>query len=503
MALAINEKLDPQLEGLEPAPVWRNFDQLRQIPRPSGKEAQAQSWLMQWASARGFESGQDKKGNVCIKVPASKGYEGAPVVCLQGHADMVPEKTKDSNHNFETDPIQIRRDGDLLKSDGTTTLGADNGIGLAAALAIAEDKSAVHPPLEILVTVEEETGFDGVFNLDAEALAMKSSIVLNLDNEELGDVCVSSAGVQMLNATRNIERVAVDEMGEGSFHKISIVNMPGGHSGVDIDKNRGNAVVLMALLLNHLPPGTGLISLDGGSKNNAIPASAETVVFVRPDDLEKVMKVVGEFKETLPKREAADKKADIKVELADPSTVRLTAMTALTRRAVIHSLMELPNGITEMNPDVDNLVRTSCNLGVAKSGDDKMLIELAARSDMLARMEDIAAQAKGVLDKYQYETTMPQTIPGWDGDPNSPVVQLLDKAYGIVTSGKRTRPVGIHAGIEVGVLVNKLQDQVGHAVEAASFGPDIKSPHSVDEHVKISSVATFYAQLKEVLALIV
>ncbi|MBI4995271.1 beta-Ala-His dipeptidase [Candidatus Peregrinibacteria bacterium] len=498
------QTIDPAMEGLEPKKVWEFFDAITQIPRNSGKEDQMIDSLINWALTHDFELVKDTAGNLCIKVPATPGHENVAPVCLQCHADMVCVKEPDSTHNFETDPIQLKRgqrEGrDVLQAD-KTTLGADNGIGIATAMAIAEDAEAVHPPLEILITVHEEDGCEGAKKLDASFLGMKSTRILNLDSEDTGETTVSSAGLQkVIGSEALFRRDSVDDFKEGDkYYEISISGMPGGHSGADIHKNRGNAILLLGEFLDKLRGHMHLVSFDGGQAHNAIPKDARAIVMIPTGPfMQGVVMDMALLNEKLQQQWPTAKMT--MVEKAEEE-IRVGLILIGIHAEVLKALKDVPNGMIEMNPAVPGLTQTSSNLGKIETGKDKIELTFSVRSSINAKMGEVVEQIVQVLKRNNFDVEKGDPMPGWDGDPECELVKRVNAAYEAV-AGASSKTVGIHAGLETGYLVTKLGEKLGGKVDAVSIGPTIKNPHSPDEYIDIGSVEIFYRQLKEALRLL-
>lgn len=501
------QTIDPALENLEPRRVWEIFDDIRRIPRPSKKENKIMEHLTTWALSHGFEFSIDKTGNMCVKVPASQGYENQQPVCLQAHADMVCQAESGSAYNPDTDPIKLKRitkDGkDLLMADGTS-LGADNGIGLAAALAIAEDSEAVHPPLQILITVDEEDGLTGATNLDREVLGLTAGHILNLDSETIGVTTVSSAGFQGIDASTSLTRWAPEDVEtDDKFIEIKLSGMPGGHSGVNIHENRGNAFIELGKLLEKFGDEVELVLFEGSEhqRPNAIPAEARAVVVVTAGGSEKdLQKAVSEFE-----TELKTKWSNAKVEITEktPDEIKLGAIKYYTHERVLAVLNQVPNGVIEMSETVPGLVQTSSNLGVVKTSPDAIEMRFAVRSSVNEEMGKVARQIEGVLTANKFESKHGTYMPGWDGDPESDLVKTVGRAYEAV-AGAQVKVEGIHAGLETGILVKKIEEALTEfrKIDALSFGPTIHNPHSVDESLEVDTVSVFYKQLKEALRLL-
>ena len=417
------DPLDPALADISPRSVAYFFDELRQIPRGSGNERQAMNFLHEWATEHGFECANDKVGNLCIKVPASKGCEGKPTVCLQGHIDMVCVKGSDVVHDFTKDPIKLRREGKLLKAQGTS-LGADDGFGVAAALSVACDPTAIHPPMEILITVDEEDGLSGAKGLDPAALGMKSTSVLNLDNEEFGKVFTSSAGIREMRSQRTLDRDLSSS--EGTYFEISVAKMTGGHSGADVHKYRGNAIIALGELLQDLPEGSRLVSMEGGQKMNAIPAEAKVVICV-PDGIDqaRVENAISNVASELER----EWKAEVKVSPRTREEVKVGAVTAETHEKIVKAFELVPDGIAEMFEGVRGFVRTSSNLGVLRTDGDEMEFTYSVRSSSNEGMDRLRDRIAGVMAGAGFDSKTVLEMDGWDGDPKSTLARYADESY--------------------------------------------------------------------------
>lgn len=483
--------LDPALEGAEPKNLWGIFDKIRQIPHKSKQEQALMKFLAEFATENGFECRQDQKGNMCIFVPATKGLEDKPSICLQGHADMVCVKDESSNHDFSTDPIQLERDAQFLKAKGTT-LGADNGVGLAAALALATDPEAAHPALEILVTVGEEIGLKGANELDAKALGITADKILNLDSEEVGEICVASAGLISIDANQRLERE--NPGAANNYFEISLSGMQGGHSGANIHENRGNAILAMNRFLQELPFDVRLVSVNGGQAMNAIPAEAKAIIACsKYFDFAALRNVLGKVHSEFDPEWGAH----LSIKNITPDQADRDVILADAHHKIVEALGSAQNGVLKMSEFVPSLVQTSSNIGVVDTTKENMKIEASVRSSVYSEMDVAAENLAQVLKQGGFDVTFPDHVSGWQQDPTSPLVRAVADAYKNV-AGVEPAIKGIHAGLETGVLVNKLSEvgKAGRLVEAVSFGPSIYDPHSPKERVDMPSVDVFYKQLK-------
>ena len=471
------------LNNLEPAPLWKHFAALASIPRASEKEAAARDYVLALAARLGLEATQDRVGNIIVRKPARPGREGAIPAVLQGHLDMVCEKNEGTLHNFDTDPIRVVRDGDWLKADGTT-LGADNGAGVAAALAVMESENIAHGPLEFVFTVDEESGLTGASEFPERLL--RSKYFLNLDGEEEGTLCIGCAGGINTVARRKVTRQpAVAD----SAWRLRVSGLQGGHSGIDINKGRGNAVRILGrvlqVLTDRLP--LAIVELTGGSKRNAIPREASAIV------------VLDLAHERELRSLAATLEADLKSELGSFDTgLRITiegatragqALSKSDAALVVGLLASLPHGVVEMSPDVAGLVQTSTNLATVATQGDEVLIETSQRSPIASAKLAAARRVATLARIAGFEVKHSGDYPGWKPEPTSDIV-LKCKAVHQEILGHVPELVAMHAGLECGVIGEKHP-----GMQMISFGPHIVDVHSPSERLKISSVAPFYAFL--------
>ncbi len=475
------------LETLEPKSIWSYFLELSKIPRGSKHEAAAAAWVADQAKALGCEVERDEVGNVIIRKKATPGKEGHPTVCLQAHVDMVCEKNEGTDHDFTRDAIQVWKDGDLLRAKGTT-LGADNGIGVGAALAVLASKDIAHGPIEVLITIDEETGLTGANGLQPGRL--KAKFLLNLDSEEEGFLTIGCAGGVDTIATRKLTRTA-PPAGSRAY-RLKVFGLKGGHSGIDIPSGRGNAIRLLAQVLGALKPGFGLAlaSIKGGNKRNAIPREASAMIFLDPAKEQA-------FREVLVGHEAHWRAAlgafDPGLHLALEPAEATQAMTAADADALIHLLMSLPHGVEAMSPDIKGLVQTSTNLGVIDTREDMVEVNLLTRSSVdaskVALSERIAATC--ALGGFESHTT--GGYPGWKPEPEASLVRIVNDANQSVF-GKPLEIMAIHAGLECGLIGEKYA-----GMEMVSFGPSMWDVHTPDEHVSVPSVGNFWKLLVAVL----
>jgi len=472
---------------LEPKEVWKHFAALTKIPRASTKEAAAREYVLAQAKRVGLEAIRDNAGNTVIRKPAHRGREGAPMALLQGHLDMVCEKNEGTDHNFDTDAIRVEPDGDWLKADGTT-LGADNGIGVSAALAVMESTDIAHGPLEFVFTIDEESGLTGAVEFPGGLL--KSKYFLNLDNEETGTICIGCAGGIKTTGRR---KVATRAASANTAWRIKVSGLKGGHSGVDIHQGRGNALrvlggVLQALLEHH---SAEISEINGGSAQNAIPREASAVVLLdaaKEEELRSVIaKAESEYKEDLG---AFDPGLKITVEKV---TCPEKVLEAADARRVVDLLVTLPHGVLARSPDVPGLTQNSTNLAIVATKDDAVQIVTSQRSAIESSKWAAARIVATVFRLAGFEVEHSGNYPGWKPDPKSDVVMKLQAAHERVF-GQPAKLIAMHAGLECGVIGEKYP-----GMQMASFGPTIVDPHSPHERVQISTVASFWKYLKAVL----
>ncbi len=475
------------IKGLEPKLVWEHFYEITRIPRPSKKEEKIRAWVREWAKKHNFPYKEDKAGNFVISVPATKGYEKSPVVVLQGHLDMVCEKNKDTKHNFDTDPIEIKRESGWITAEGTT-LGADNGIGVAAGMAIAIDPKAVHGPLELLLTVDEETGMTGVSALKKNFITGKT--LLNMDSEEDGVFYVGCSGGQDTVGTFTIEWTRAKR---GTLPvEILVTGLKGGHSGLDIHQGRANAIKLLGYLLNRVDVPFQIARISGGSLRNAIPREAEAVLLINQKDINKLRKTVKDFvKNSLMEFNTADPGLTVKVKKLNEKFTK--AFKNDFERTVINTLVALPHGDIAMSADIPDLVETSTNLATVNMDDKKLTIGTSQRSSIESAKENISATVKAVFNLAGAKVMVGDGYPGWKPNMESPLLKISKEVYKKMFK-KEPEIKAIHAGLETGLLGSKYP-----GLDMISFGPTIMGAHSPDEKVNIKDVAKFYDLLKGLL----
>jgi len=480
------------LESLEPKLLWKHFDTIRRTPRPSKHEEKIIESVKSWAADRGFEVVQDSTGSLTVRVPATAGHESAPTIVLQGHLDMVCEKNSDVEHDFMTEGIKVEVDGDWVQAQGTT-LGADNGIGVAAGMAIADDPDVVHGPLELLCTVDEETGLTGAKGLDPAIV--KGRIMFNLDTEEDGAVYIGCAGgSDSVAKLKTARRTA--SMGSVPV-KVSVTGLRGGHSGLNIIENRGNAIklatrVLLAAIENGVD--LDLVGIEGGSKHNAIPRETFAVCRVDKGQVE-TLKTAAESctKDFMEEFEATDPSLDVTVEELDDDDERRNVLNIHARDRLLRVLDGMPHGVLSMSRDVAGLVETSNNLAVVTNEGDHAEITVSYRSSIMPALYAVRRQVDSIFRQAGADVHVDDAYPGWKPNPSSPIVQKSAAVYKRLF-GEEAELKAIHAGLECGLLIEKIPE-----MDVASIGPQIENAHSPEEKVQISSVQKFYKHLAALL----
>jgi dipeptidase D len=475
------------LVELEPKAIWKHFDALTKIPRASTKEAAVSEYVLAQAGRLGLEVMQDKVGNMVVRKPAHIGREAAPMTILQGHLDMVCEKNEGTNHNFATDPISVTRDGDWLKAEGTT-LGADNGVGISAALAVMESKDIAHGPLEFVFTVDEESGLTGAAEFPGGML--KSSYYLNLDNEETGTICIGCAGGVKTIGRRKIVFRPVKAK---SAWRVKVSGLKGGHSGVDIHQGRGNALRILGGVLQNLSEHypVKLSEVNGGSAQNAIPREASAVILAgraKENELQTfITNIESEYRADLG---AFDPGLSIMLEKVKDLEKVLNSADA---RRVVDLLVSLPHGVLAVSPDVPGLTQSSTNLATIITKPDEIEIVTSQRSAIESSKWAAARMVATVFRLAGFEVEHSGSYPGWKPDPTSDVVRKLQAVHEDLF-GQPAKLIAMHAGLECGVIGEKYP-----GMQMASFGPTIVDPHSPNERVQISTVENFWKYLKAVL----
>jgi dipeptidase D len=474
---------------LSPEIVWKYFDRIRQIPRESGNEKRLGDAILAWSNAAGASGTRDDAGNVIVTIPATPGYESIPGIVLQCHMDMVCEKRSDVAFNFRNDSIQLKRDGDWITADGTT-LGADNGIGLATALAFLEIDDISHGPLEILATVEEETGLYGALGLDASLISGR--MLFNLDSEEDGIFYVGCAGGLDSSITLPVDRTAPKS--NETAYNLKISGLCGGHSGLDIILNRGNGVVLMARLLQKLYAASPFLlgAIYGGDKHNAIPREAAALIVAPGDPFETWQTLLAEARECfLDEFDAVESNIDLSLS---PTALPDSVFTPASTRTAIDLLLSIPNGVMAMMRDIAGVVETSNNLARVKTENSTVKILCSSRSSVSAAISGVADKLDAIARLSGATCRELSSYPGWKPDMGSKMLAHARDVWTSVT-GQAPKIQVVHAGLECGIIGEKFGD-----MDMISLGPTIENPHSPSERVNIPSVERFFRFAKAFVA---
>ncbi len=468
-----------KLTHLRPSHMWKYFEEICKIPHESKNEKQIGEYLMETAKKGGFSARQDKAGNVVIEVPASPGYENARTVVLQGHMDMVCEKNSDTVHDFTKDPIKPVIEGEWLTAEGTT-LGADNGIGMAAGLAFLEDKENPHGPLELLFTVDEETGLNGAMALESDFV--KGRIMLNLDSEEEGAFSIGCAGGGDSQITLPVKR---QEKINGNVYQIKLSGLKGGHSGLDIGAGKGNAAQLLARILYLVKTPFDLISLEGGTKHNAIPREAFAQISVKENDMDAFRKNINENFEQVRFEYKAVEKASA-IALAPYDKAEMLPMTDASKEKFLSLVVAAPHGVQAMSQEIEGLVETSTNLAIVRTENDQATVYSSTRSSILSALEATRSKIEACAKLTDASFENFTGYPAWTPNLESPLLGVMKNTYKELY-GKEPHIEAIHAGLECGIIGDKYP-----GMDMISFGPDLRNPHSPDEKVHIESVGRFW-----------
>lgn len=476
-------------KDLQPASVFRYFEEVCQVPRPSKKEEQIRAYLIGFAQKHGLEYKVDEAGNVLIKKAATAGMEHTKTVILQSHMDMVCEKNKETVHNFETDPIRTYVDGEWLKAEGTT-LGADNGIGVATQLAVLAAEDIQHGPIECLFTVDEETGLTGAFALKEGF--MEGDILINLDSEDEGELFIGCAGGAGTTAQFPCPMVAAPE--GYFFFRVAVKGLTGGHSGDDINKNRANANKLLNRYLVQLMQqyDLHLNEIDGGNLHNAIPREASAVCAVPMKDKEAVRVALNVFLAEV-ENEYAVTEPNLTMEL-ESETARAEVMELQTMKRFLLALYAVHNGVYAMSQDIEGLVETSSNLASVKQRDGMIVVGTSQRSSILSSRKDMSQMVRAAFELGGATVTTGDGYPGWKPNPSSEVLRIAKESYQRLF-GVEPKVKAIHAGLECGLFLEKYP-----SLDMVSFGPTLRGVHSPDERMLIPTVDKFWRHLLDVLA---
>jgi len=475
-----------ELSNIEPQIIWKNFSKLNAVPRPSKKEEKVIAFIKEFGESLGLETTVDGVGNVIIKKPATAGMEDRKSIVLQSHLDMVCQKNNDVTFDFETEGIKMEIDGDWVKAKGTT-LGADNGLGVATIMSILESSDIPHPDLEALFTIDEETGMTGAIGLQPGQLT--GEILLNLDTEEDDEIDIGCAGGIDVTVTQDYQT----EASRGQIVRIEVKGLQGGHSGMDIHKGFGNANIILGRLLYKglAKENIQLISIDGGGLRNAIPREGVALISVRnaQEFIDEV--TTGLKKEILEEFATVEPHLQINIE---HSTTSEKAVSEADSRKIILVLKSLHNGVYRMSPDVKDLVESSNNVARVELKGGSLKILNLSRSSVDSSKDSVSEQLKSVAELAGMNVEFSGSYPGWKPKPGSEIVQLMEKIY-IDKFKEKPQVVACHAGLECGIIGANYPE-----MEMVSFGPTIRGAHSPEEKANIPSAQKFWSFLKDILA---
>ena len=476
------------LSNIEPKELWTNFSALNAVPRPSKKEERVIAFMVQFGKDLGLETSVDETGNVIIKKPASKGMEGKAIVALQSHLDMVHQKNSDTNFDFATQGIDMYIDGDWVKAKGTT-LGADNGIGVASIMTILASKEIVHPPLEALFTIDEETGMTGAIGLKGGL--MNAKYMLNLDTEDDSELTIGCAGGVDATATGKYTTETV--AGNVKAFRVCVKGLTGGHSGMDIHLGRGNANKLMNRILTQAAEfySISIHMIDGGSLRNAIPRESNADIIISAKSETSFVSWIKEI-ETILKQEHGTTDPNLSVTASEIETPK-TIFTKEFQNKLLRTIYACPVGIYRMSPDIDRLVQTSNNLARVLVKDGSYSIQCLTRSSVDSEKADLAQAIKSTFELLGASVAFAGAYPGWTPNPSSSIVKLMSDLYKEIYK-EDAHVNACHAGLECGILGKNYPQ-----MEMISFGPNIRGAHSPDEKVQISSVQKYWSFLLETL----
>jgi dipeptidase D len=477
-----------ELSQLSPQPLWDIFAKICSIPHPSYHEEALAQHIMAWAKEKGLHAERDQVGNILLRKPATKGMENRKPVALQAHLDMVPQKNNDTVHDFTKDPIQPYIDGEWVKARGTT-LGADNGIGMASALAVLSDDSVEHGPLEVLLTMTEEAGMDGAFGLQPNWL--KADILINTDSEQEGEIYMGCAGGIDFITTFALQREAVPA-GYQTL-KLTLKGLKGGHSGADIHLGLGNANKLLARFLFEQAKELDLrvLDLNGGTLRNAIPREGSVTLAIAADKVEQLKSLSQDYLATL-KNELAAVEKNLTI-LLEPVSSEAKALTKETQQRLVALLNATPNGVIRMSDAVKGVVETSLNVGVVTMNEDEAEIICLIRSLIDSGKDYVVSMLTAIGQLAGAKTSPKGGYPGWQPDPSSPVMALVRETYQKLFN-KTPNIMVIHAGLECGLFKKPYPD-----MDMVSIGPTMTGPHSPDEQVHIESVGQYWQLLTALL----
>ena len=479
-----------EIQNLNPQCIWKNFYALTQVPRPSGHLEKIQQFLLEFGRQVGVETFKDPAGNIVFRKHASAGMENRKGVILQAHMDMVPQKTPESNHNFETDQIQPWVDGEWVKAKGTT-LGADNGLGVAAIMAIMEDKTLKHGPIDALITRDEETGMFGANELPEGEL--QGDILMNLDSEHWGKFVIGSAGGIDITATMDYQEADTDP--EDAAVKVTVSGLRGGHSGLEINEGRGNANKLLVQVVREAIEETEarLATWQGGNMRNAIPFKAEAVLTLPKENIAVLKEIAADWKETFNDEFKLIEPQGIEVAVEEVDTPQKEVPVEIQDN-LINAIYACHDGVVRMIPSYPSVVETSSNLAIINIGGGHADIKILARSSREDMKDYVVKMLESCFNMAGMKVETAGSYGGWDPNPDSEILHLLLKEYKELFDKDGIIQVD-HAGLECSVILGKYPH-----LDVVSLGPTMKSPHTTTERALIETVAPFWQLLKKTLA---
>ena len=477
-----------EIKNLKPECIWRNFDALTQVPRPSGHLEKVQQFLLDFAKNTGVEAFKDEAGNIVMRKPATPGMENRKTVILQAHMDMVPQKEKTSTHNFETDPIQTYIDGEWVRAKGTT-LGADDGLGVAAIMAVMEAKDLKHGPIEALITADEETGMYGANGLPGGEL--EGEILLNLDTEQEGELIIGSAGGVDITATLDYQEAESDKT--DAAVKITIKGLKGGHSGLEICEGRGNANKMMVRIVREAiaEDEACLASWHGGNMRNAIPREAEVVLTLPKENVEDLKAIVAEYKETF-NNEYKGIESEIEVVAEDVALPEMIVPQEIQDN-LVDAIYAAHNGVWRYIPTMPEIVETSSNLAIVDIDGGKAAIKILARSSSETMKEDLSTSLESCFNMAGMKVEFSGAYGGWDPSTDSELIKVMRNIYKNLFNEEPTVQV-VHAGLECSIILSKYP-----GLDICSFGPTLLSPHTPTERAHWPSTTKFWDLLVKTL----
>ena len=477
-----------EIKNLKPECIWRNFDALTQVPRPSGHLEKVQQYLLDFAKKVGVEAFKDEAENIVMRKPATPGMENRKTVILQAHMDMVPQKEQTSTHNFETDPIQTYIDGDWVKAKGTT-LGADDGLGVAAIMAVMEAKDLKHGPIEALITSDEETGMYGANNLPAGELT--GEILLNLDTEQEGELIIGSAGGLDITATLDYQEAESDK--DDIAVRITVKGLKGGHSGLEIGEGRGNANKMLVRIVRDAiaDDEARLASWHGGNMRNAIPREAEAVLTLPKENKADLMELVADYKETFnDEYKGIEDEIDVTVEDVElPAHV----VPQEIQDNLVDAVYAAHNGVWRYIPSMPNIVETSSNLAIVDIDGGKAAVKILARSSSETKKDELATSLESCFNMAGMKVEFSGGYGGWDPNTDSELIKVMRRIYNELFNEEPTVQV-VHAGLECSIILSKYP-----GLDICSFGPTLLSPHTPTERAYWPSATKFWDLLVKTL----